>query len=331
MAPFSGKDFNLKSVLTTIEETITKCNELSPHTASVGGSSGITDLDSYSSDRMTPCRDVINTFVHHLLTAKNNQGRVVELRKTLESSGLTQASLTGRLFTASCTKIGISPIFGPTNATSTLSLKQNYDVDYLSELIFAVGDAGDDSVRVDSMEDLREYLEAHKEIDIQSHLSGVSGPFRKYILKQLKSPFRPLLRPSERSLFSGVDSVPGIQSSGRSVVSEWSEGNMSMSQKLRYLKSKINAAEATANSVINNDADSNLPLAQKQHRTNGLNQEPVGNVSSLRQRLAAATERASMKSPETTASDERPSSALGNAAALRARLESVRRTTNYEI
>ena len=56
------------------------------------------------------------------------------------------------------------------------------------------------------MGDLREYDEAHKDIDIESHLSGVSGPFRKNILEQLRSPFKPLISPSERSLVSGIDS-----------------------------------------------------------------------------------------------------------------------------
>jgi hypothetical protein len=108
-------------------------------------------------------------------------------------------------------------------------------------LIFSVGGAEDDQDRVDAMNDLREYLDAHKDIDIESHLSSVSVPFRKYILEQLRSAFRPLLTPSERSLMSGVESTASaVHSSSRSVMSEWSKGNMAMSEKLRYLKNKIN-------------------------------------------------------------------------------------------
>jgi len=326
IASFSRRGFNLESVLKTIEETLIKCDALSPpRTSSVAEASAVSDLDldSYSADKMAACRDLVNTFVMHLLKAKSDQGKIVELRKTLENAGLSKDSRTGKLFIASCTTIAISPIFGPSNPEKSPT---NYDVDYLSELIYAVGGAEDDDDRVDSMSDLRDYLEAHKEIDIESHISGVSAPFRKYILEQLHSPFRPLMRRSSRSVLSGLVSTPG-ESSSRSVVTDWSEGNMSMTDKLRYLKSKINAAEQTANSVINNDSPPPRPPSTNEYKTHEASPEPTTHVSSLRQRLAAATERAKAKSPEPTKNKTRPSSAIGNAATLRARLESVRRTS----
>ena len=237
MNPFSGREFDLSGVLMAVEETIIKCNQLAPPKDSVAQSSGMSDLDSYNGDRMASCRDLVNTFVHHLLQAKNNQGKILELRNTLENAGLSLTSLTGKLFTSYSIKIGISPIYGPANRPTT----KTYDIDYLSELIFAVGGAEDDDERIYAMGDLREYLEAHEDIDIESHLSGVSVPFRKYILSQLKSPFRPLITPSERSLLSGVNSLASVvQPSSRSVMTEWSQANMSMSEKLRYLKNKIN-------------------------------------------------------------------------------------------
>ena len=236
MNPFSGREFDLSGVLMAVEETIIKCDQLAPPKDSVAQSSGMSDLDSYNGDCMASCRDLVNTFVLHLLQAKNNQGKILELRNTLENAGLSPTSLTGKSFTSCSVKIGISPIYGPANRPTA----KTYDIDYLSELIFAVGGAEDDDERVYAMGDLREYLEAHEDIDIESHLSGVSVPFRKYILSQLKSPFRPLITPSERSLLSGVNSSASVQPSSRSVMTEWSQANMSMSEKLRYLKNKIN-------------------------------------------------------------------------------------------
>jgi hypothetical protein len=174
------------------------------------------------------------------------------------------------------------------------------------------------------MDDVREYVDAHKDIDIQSHLSGVSGHFRKYILDQLRSPFRPLLRKSERSLFSGVESI-AKGSSTRSVISDWSESNMSMSNKLKILKSKINAAEANSNSL--NQPVSSPPPSLEEHKIAPSSPgEPPGNMSSLRQRLAEATLRANARSPEPVRGKPLTSSATTNAAALRAGLESARRS-----
>jgi hypothetical protein len=102
---------------------------------------------------------------------------------------------------------------------------------------------------------------------------------------------------------------------------------MSMSEKLRYLKSKINAAEVShskAHDLVENSEGPPSPPRQP-YKTYESSPEPTGQgVSSLRQRLAAATERAKMRSPEPLINEKRPSSAVGNAAALRLRLESVR-------
>lgn len=202
IVPFSMKEAHWTNLLGAIEEVLKKCNSLSLQ-PSGADSSRISDLDSYNGDHMAPCKDAASTFVHHVLRTKNKQGKLMELRNILEKAGCGESSYTGKMFSASCKTIGISPLFGPSGIPQHYPIAKTYDDDYLSELIFAVGGAEDDNDRVDAMDDLREYVDAHKDIDIQSHLSGVSGHFRKYILDQLRSPFRPLLRKSERSLFSG--------------------------------------------------------------------------------------------------------------------------------
>lgn len=328
IVPFSMKEGQWGLLFATIEEVMVKCNALSPQPPSGADSTLVSDLDSFSGDHMAPCIEAVKTFVHHVLTAKSKQGKLMELRNILEKSGIVESSFTGKLFSECCKSIGISPIYGPSSRNFQQSpSKKTYDDDYLSELIFAVGGAEDDDDRIDAMDDLREYVNAHKDIDIQSHLSGVSAHFRKYILDQLNSPFRPLLSRSERSMFSGVDSVARL-SSTKSVISEWSESNMSMSNKLRILKSKINAAEANANSLPQPEPSSPTKTTKKEFNTAPLSPEPSGQMSSLRQRLAEATVRANARSPEPVKGISRPSSATTNAAALRARLESVRRANN---
>jgi hypothetical protein len=321
ISPFSRQDFDLSSVLKVVENSLLKCIEVCSVDDSIGSSTAFIDWDSYHSSHMSPCIASIDTLVHHVLHAKNNQGQLNELSNLLTVSGLGENSFTAKILNESCLKIGIPPL----NSRQTTSVDKLYDVNYLSELIFTVGGAQDGQERLHAMDDLREYLDAHKDIDIEAHLSGVSSPFRKYILDQLKSPFRPLLTPSERSLFSGIESSSSAaQLSSHSVLSDWSQSNMSMSQKLRHLKNKINAAEATANSSRSDQVETPLPNIQDDEIYQA-SPDPPGPVSSLRQRLAAATERAKVRSPEPSKDVSRPSSAVGNAAALRARLESVKR------
>jgi hypothetical protein len=315
ISPFSRNDFDLSSVLKLIEHSLSKCKDIND-----AGSGVFHELPSFDTSNMAPLITLIDTFVHQMLRAKYQQGKLNDFLNTLDISGLGRGSLTGKILDDGCQKLGIGPIYDPQTRPNTKS----YDVDYLSELIFTIGGAQDGQERFDAMTDLRDYLDAHKDIDIETHLSGVSSPFRKYILDQLKSPFRPLLTPSESSFLSGIESSgSGVHTSSHSLISDWSQGNMTMSQKLRYLKNKISAAEATASTVKSDTVQSPLPTLTNEPFDHS--PESPGQSSSLRQRLAAATERANLRSPEPINDTIRPSSAIGNAAALRARLESVKR------
>merc|ERR1739844_19179 len=122
---------------------------------------------------------------------------------------------------------------------------------------------------------------------------------------------------------SGLTHSTGIpDSGGRSMASDWNDRNIS--DKLQFLKSKINAAEATAKSVISTNDGVQSPI---QANGNQGSPRPSKTVSSLRQRMAAATERSNAKSPDMMQSQQ-SSPAMGNAAALRDRLETVKRNGN---
>jgi hypothetical protein len=76
-----------------------------------------------------------------------------------------------------------------------------------------------------------------------------------------------------------------------------------MSNKLKILKSKINAAEANANSL--NQPVSSPPPSLEEHKIAPSSPEPPGNMSSLRQRLAEATVRDVIAVKEFFANDLR--------------------------
>jgi len=340
--PFGGKTFDLDCVLERLEDALSKSQTQSTvaHSVAASDTSDLTDLDSMAGDKMAPCRNMCNSLMIELLKAKNAQGAATEVKVALRKLGYLTETFSGKLFISCCTELGldslVSPQKGPIGPISPVSVSSNksYDVDQLSELIFAVGGAEEDDDRVDALEDLRDFVDKHPNINLESHVSGLSGPFRNYIMEQMKSPFRTPLRQSSRSLLSGYASSQGRPASTITTpgAAELNSEIMTMSQKLRYLKSKINAAEDSARSVIDTgttvSTDIDVPIPPNSETTS-----PTFNngFSTLRQRLAAASEKRSISlSPETSASsngNQKPfeSAALGNAAILRARLESVKR------
>lgn len=336
--PFSSDEFDLEAVFTSLEMVLSKSQ--SPGAYSVSGilsdTSDLTDLDSMAGDKMAPCKTMCNTFMIEVLKAKHVQNRATDIKFAIRKIGYIRDTFTGRLFISCCNELGldalVSPQKDPNNSTKDTTI-QEYDADHLSELIFAVGNAEEDDDRVHALEDLRDFMDSHPGIDLESHLSSLSASFRKFIMEQMKSPFKRPLRQSSRSLLSGLSSVPARENSSSSrtttattashTTTDSNKESMSMSEKLRYLKSKINAAEETAQSVIESGNGRDMPLPPSEKMTS-----PTTNFSSLRQRLAAASEkRTQTLSPEVPSSQHQPfeSAALGNAAILRARLETVKR------
>jgi len=335
---FSSNTFDLESVLGTLETVLSKSQMPGSSHSVLSDASSISELDSMGGDKMAPCRNICNTFMIELLKAKQTQNNASEIKIALRKLGYLRETHSGRLFISCCNELGldslISPQKGPPSAAQNF-LNPNdgsYDADQLSELIFAVGGAEEDEDRIDALEDLRAFVDAHPGIDLESHLSGLSVPFRKFILEQMKSPFRPPLRESSRSLLSGYSSSAPERSDRPAVVSTntaSNQENMTMSEKLRYLKHKINAAEETAQSVIDPSGrrTSDLPLPPSTSAASFAS--PNSKFSSLRQRLVAASEKRShMSTPEKNERGGIESAALGNAAILRARLESVKRMNN---
>ena len=333
--PFSSKDFDLDAVFGTLESVLSKSQPSGSYSVSIfSETSDITDLDSMGGDKMAPCRTMCNNFMMEVLKAKHAQNQATDVKISLRKIGDLRESCTGRLFISCCSELGLDGLVSPQKEKSPNkdTSNQDYDADHLSELIFAVGNAEEDEDRVDALEDLREFMDQHPDIDLESHLSGLSDSFRKFIMQQMKSPFRRPMRLSSRSLLSGLSSAPGTEKSSSSrttttaSTSNTSDSNretMSMSEKLRYLKSKINAAEETAQSVIESGTSKVMPLPPTEKMSS-----PSTNFSTLRKRLAAASEKRSQTSSPETPNNHHQAyeiTTVGNAANLRARLDTVKR------
>lgn len=303
MNPFSRSDFDLESVLESLENILSKsyCR---------------TEFDTVDKDKMEPCRSMGTSFMMELSRVKHSRNSIFDLKDALLRYGYSNETFVGRLFVSCCTKLGYESILKSQNTSSSPKASPAYDADRLSELIFAVGDA-EGEIRARAIEDLKSFVDNNPGITLDAHLSGLSEPFRKYILDQLKSK-SPMGRHSSRGSLSGFsfglssESEPSLKPMN---TERNGSTNMTMSEKLQYLKSKINAAEETAQSVIHQEPP--------QPPTTALS--PTS-FSTLKQRLAAASEKR-LTSPTNLGGDDTPfeSAAMGNAAILRARLESVKR------
>ncbi len=332
--PFE-RGFDLDAVMRTLENVLSQSQTPGTAHSVRSDTSDLTDLDSLAGDKMAPCRSMCNTFMMDLLKAKNAQNKTADLKVSLRKHGYITETYAGKLFVSCCNELGLESLVSPLKADSSPKTPSvSYDSDQLSELIFAVGDAEEDEDRVNAIDDLRDFMDGNPGIDLESHLSGLSEPFRKYIMEQMRSPFRPSLRQSERSLLSGFSSVryPGSESSPNNAGSEANGEQMSMSEKLRYLKSKINAAEESAQSFIQ-PGSTNLPQPPAPEKPSS--PTTSNSFSSLKQRLAAASEKRAYLSPPTVDANRNnnmqfESAAMGNAAILRARLESVKRMNSVQ-
>merc|ERR1740136_50149 len=312
-APFSGKDIDLTSLIVSMEKLLSKTRSMVGTNGPTSNTGGIIDSDFMCDNRMTPLLTMGRTFMVHLLKSKVGPDKVEEVKDIINSLNLPEDSLTGRLFSSCCSELGVDKQIG--NGQNQRDQNESTDEDKLSELIFAVGRAEEEEARMYAFDDLREFMKQHERINIESHLSTLSAPFRKFIVDELNNStaFRPPISSSSRSLISG-HSVSTVQSPTHrqhkpdgnimETVPEWNSRNttpQSMSEKLRYLKSKINAAEATAQSVMGNsvgESDDGSTLASQNHYTRDntasvfrveqhQKQQTNGYVS-LRERLVAA-------------------------------------------
>jgi hypothetical protein len=173
----------------------------------------------------------------------------------------------------------------------------------VATLVSTLGSASQGPDRDISLEALRNYVALYGDEDLNAHLQQLSAPFRAFIEGQLDDHDR-------------LD---------KAVVE--TKGN-SMSDRLRNLRSRLEATEMAVHTAVDDpgriEPSSSLPLKSTlptttQRRVSGLtrpspSKRPAAPASSLRERLASPQESNAF------------SSSMGRAAALRARLEDLKKS-----
>lgn len=253
-------------------------------------------------DNTTACRDMAKTLMASIV--KSGSFSVSEIKDQMEQLGIDSVDSALAILLDS-----VSPRpdikFSPFRSQPSPSVGSVPDV---AALVSAVGGAEDGPERDEAVKALRSYRAVHGDVDLHAHLDELSPAFRLYILDQLD--------PKEPSPAKTADGP--------------------MAERLRNLRSKLSAVEASVKTESASSSPSKIPFSRSPRSAPAAASSstmprpaPTGatSVMNLRQRLAAAQESRSASTRDVEATTNRSSSASNQAASLRARLEAVKNQT----
>ena len=273
-----------------------------------------------SPDAVSACRHLSKNLVSAILKAR---GESASIRSKMDDLGIDyENSPLGKLVASCASELGLVSSDVPPAAGDVAPSKD------VASLVSAVGSASTPSERDAAIAALRSYKQAHGEEELNNHLAEVSAAFRAYILEQLSQ-------------------------SSKSGAGE-SNATNSMSERIKNLRSKLNATEAAVQSAV--DTEARLETANSPPRRSGMkipsppklpksSSSSIGSssngslgsqggpsVRAFRDRLAAAQEkRSSGNVAESNISAPPAQSAGSRAAALRARLQAVKNQNEQKI
>lgn len=310
-------------------------------------------------DAVETCSNMGRSLMIPILNARG-EGGLEEIRATMDELGIDSRESKLALLVTSCEselefaatvaeeeKLQSAP---PSPARAAPSMN-------IASLVSELSSAPEGPERDAAVAALRRYNELHGKAELHDHLREVSGTFRAYILEQL-----------DESSSSPEKS---------SAVGESSSQSIPMSERIRFLRSKLNATEAAIQSAV--EPATVRPTVQTEEKTAALSQpttpsrripEPstpsrrsaaearltpsripktsssfgsdrkspssqsTGTALSLRERLAAAQKNRAKAAAESESQENAvgtsSTSAYGQAAALRARLEAVKQQSKRE-
>ena len=291
--PFSPTNMDMETVLCCLEDTMDNCNKLEQLEGAVA------------------TKNIVKLIVMAILKAR---GESDTMRKEMLDLEIDPSSSALGVLAESCAaELGIVAS-GPPRKSS-----QNNDV---ASLVSAVVTATHGPNRNAAIDALKSYKETYGDEELKNHLEDVSPAFRSYLLKELSESPRP----------------PSPQTS-----------STAMSERIKSLRSKLIATEvAVAHAASTyphssahsekqdpvDDEDEKVVSSNTTTTTNGSKSppsKPTG-MNAFRERLAAVQRGATVSTSSTEILSPTPKAkaptAGSRAAALRARLEAVKKHTN---
>jgi hypothetical protein len=309
-APFSWESMDINRLMLSVEDFLVGCE----------------NSDIQNEDDHTTCRSMARSLVEAVLNAKGGGSYGQELMQELHFD--SNLSLLAALV-SSCKEMTGNTNAEKSQVIDSMSSPTSKDV---ASLVSAIGSAQEGPDRRAAVDALRRYKAIYGDDELNAHLQEVSATFRKYVLEQLTEDL--------------VTSKPLFENRG-------------MSERLQHLRSKLNAAEVSVLSAVKTGTSAaddlefpsqsspsiasslsesptkspsrNPPSAAAPVKLESLSNTTMSSVQSLRERLAAAQENRSGIGSGISAGTSlgaTSTSSMGHAAALRARLEAVKRQNN---
>lgn len=332
-SPFSSIDMG--ALIVSLEEFLVVCQ----------------NGEIQSEDGLATCRTMAKTLVETVMNAKGGGPymRNLMVEHHIDPHNSPLAALVSSFEETT----GYAPSPEKLLSVDSMSSPSSKDV---ATLVSAIGSAHEGPDRRAAVDALRRYKDVHGDDELNAHLQQVSSAFRSYVLAQLQEnttttttatskPFvetnamserlqqlRSKLNAAETSVLGAVHTRTGSCTdfeppTSLSIASSLSSSPSSKSPS----RMSTSLAAAAAATVAKPEPAATLSVATKA--------PSVSSVQSLRERLAAAQENRSrigsgiastaMAAPATQpAAGSTASTAMGHAAALRARLEAVKRQNN---
>ena len=293
--PFGASTVDLEAIVCSMDDLLVACHEAE--------SEGV-DEQSTSS-----CKQMVDMLVQSIAKARGAQFLIDQM----EELGIDpDSSSLGRAVALVCEAIGErtttrrveeAPVEAPhisapsPSLPSTAPKSPSKDV---ATLVSTLGNAAPGQKRDAALEALRDYKASYGDNELNTHLEQVSAPFRAFIQAQLAEDDR-----SQQQQQQPSTTTAGAESG-------------SMSERLRNLRSRLQATELAVQSAV--QAPPPPPTKPRSSRASLLAQP---SPSKLAVRLRPDS---SSSSTATTTIG----SSMGRAAALRARLEAVKKNKTVD-
>jgi len=242
-------------------------------------------------DAIATTRNLAKVLVAAILKTRGEAESFRQQMGQLEIDSISSAL--GQLVASCASDLGLSN-------TANVSRDSTCSKD-VATLVSAVGEAPMGAEREAAVAALREYKLEHGDEELNNHLKEVSAAFRAFILEQLSGASKAAFQ--ERAMTN------------------------SMSERIKSIRSKLNATEAVVQSAVDReDSSSFLSASTGSGSAADTSSASSSNAKGFRERLAAAQDK--RVSSNTSVTKEIPESTTttgSRAAALRARLQAVKR------
>lgn len=330
--PFSEERIHLKSILRSLQDILVECEQVRIKEG-FGDLSQLLLVSEQFDEAMWSCFGMSKSLTKSML--KFNKITSDVKRVLLECRIDPYKSLIARLLNSCEPSLDMKP-------SLEMSAKEDDDTREINAqigvLVSKIGKASEGEERLLALRELQEFSQTHN-VSIDSHLAHLSVSFRKYIMGQMKN---------LNNRADGTEAGSSVKNCANSIFSEGSgngdahgmgiPGPKATSDRIRFLRSKLNETEASLQSaiegsVVKQSNDNGWDKKQRQPspslllRSNAasINSAQHSSLTSLKKRLATAQEkRTKVGSAASVASN---TSSDSRTSALRARLEKAKRNS----